>query len=161
MSNTIFWAILLTCLLAMGAAIYYASKKRKFDERQEMIRLRSYKYGFSTMAILAVIILFLSEFIKIPIALAIIIPLVASLWVMCIYDILHSAYFGFNEKNTKVTNWLTIVWGLWIILDPITEGQAILSWEGIATLVVGLFLISISILSLYQLHREHKEDAAK
>lgn len=159
MSDTIFFSIImLTCLVVIGAVIFYASSLRKFDERQELIRTRAYKYGFSTMALVGAVMLFLSNFIKIPVSLAIIIPLFAGLLAMSIYDIFNSAYFGFNEKRAKADGWISVVWGIWIALNPLTEGERLLSEREIACLVIGISLTLTGLMELYQLHREHEKD---
>lgn len=102
--------------------------------------------------------LLLSNFIKIPVSLAVIIPLFAGLLAMSIYDIFNSAYFGFNQKHAKADGWISVAWGIWIALNPLTEGASLVSEREIVCLVIGISLTLIGSMELYQLHRERKAD---
>lgn len=95
----IFYFIILVIIIAI--VIFGTNTKRKnYDERQELIRGRGYKYGFIAMVIGSLVVLYLNLYnIKVSTNVAILIPLYAGVFVISIYDIINHAYFGTNEKR--------------------------------------------------------------
>lgn len=75
--------------------------KTEYDERQQLIRGKGYKYGFYTMmgAIVLLIILKVAE-VNIPIHDAVVLFFIIALGISetVTYDIMHDAYFGLNNK---------------------------------------------------------------
>ena len=74
-----------------------------------------------------------------------------SLTVMSVYDIVHGAYFAFNEEHVKANSWLYIVLGICLILGYIDDFNSALNIMGIYWLIIGA-------VSLFQLHRDKESD---
>ena len=94
----------------------------KYDERQELIRGRGDRYGF-----------------------------LVSLTVMSVYDIVHGAYFAFNEEHVKANSWLYVVLGICLILGYIDDFNSALN-------IMGIYWLIIGVVSLFQLHRDKESD---
>ncbi|MBE5825531.1 MAG: hypothetical protein E7307_02730 [Butyrivibrio sp.] len=121
----------------------FANSNRKimseYDERQEVIRNKGYKYSFYTVLALeaAMIVVSVSE-MTFPIATYLIhlgIVLIGCL-VLCIYCIWNDAYWGLNNNRKRYTAIITIAIVLNIIpiIRAISTGE--LSGEGFDSLPV-------------------------
>lgn len=116
--------VLFFIILAIVIAIViFGSKTKKvnFDERQELIRGRGYKYGFIAMIIGSLIVLYLDLFdIKVSTNVAAVVPLFTGVFVYSIYDVINHAYFGTNEKRQ---------WSVGIIFLIVGILDGYLSWQ--------------------------------
>lgn len=114
MMTAVFWIICIIVFLIVVTIGHRNIKKNgKFDERQEMIRNRGYKYGFVTMVVVSVIVLYLNIFnVKVPNALAVTIPFYFGCFVTSIYDVINQAYFRIREQHATKNGVLLIVVGI-------------------------------------------------
>lgn len=125
----------------------------KYDERQELIRGRGDRYSFLVLIVGEVIsALFMQTdfYTKHGIAVNFAI-IMLSLTVMSVYDIVHGAYFAFNEEHVKANSWLYVVLGICLILGYIDDFNSALNIMGIYWLIIGA-------VSLFQLHRDKESD---
>lgn len=83
----IFSIIFIALLIIFFILTLKQSKKSNYDERQELIRGRGYKYGFLTILSLDAIFLILNGQVKVSSLLMIMIPLFAGVWVFSMYTI--------------------------------------------------------------------------
>lgn len=121
----------------------FANSNRKimsdYDERQEVIRNKGYKYSFYTvMALEAVMIVLSVSEVTLPIATYLVhlgIILIGCL-VLCIYCIWNDAYWGLNNNRKRYTAIIVIAIVLNIIpvINAISRGR--LSGEGFDSLPV-------------------------
>lgn len=128
------------------------TKKKNYDERQELIRGRGYKYGFIAVVIAALVVLNLDLFdIKISINAAVIVPLYVGVFVISIYDIINHAYFGTNEKRQLSVGIIFLIvgvldgyltWQSWIVDKNLMENITSILLSGYF-LVVGVVILCV------------------
>lgn len=108
----LFYFIIMAVIIAI--VIFGSNTKRKnYDERQELIRGRGYKYGFIAMIIGSLVILYLDLYdVKVSTYVAVLIPLYAGVFVISIYDIINHAYFGTNEKHQLSIGVIFLIFGV-------------------------------------------------
>lgn len=81
------------------------SMKCKYDERQELIRGKGFKYGFFTLIIFNFLAAMLSSFVEKPHIEAealMIIGILIGIFVYVTYCIWHESYFSLNENPKRV-----------------------------------------------------------
>ncbi|RVU70592.1 MULTISPECIES: hypothetical protein [Lactobacillus] len=129
-----------------------SSHTKKYDERQDVIRNRGYKYGYFTLLITSLVAFCLQETSfyaanKSTIYLA---TIFLSVLVVSVYDILHGAYFAFNEKSKKSSSWLALIAGILL---------GISGWNDriFPTIMMGSYLVIIGALSLLMMWRESRK----
>lgn len=74
-----------------------------------------------------------------------------SLTVMSVYDILHGAYFAFDEEHIKTNSWVDIVIGFCLIIGYLDDYND-------AMTIMGIYWLIIGAVSLFQLHRDKESD---
>lgn len=95
---------LLICLILFVFCNNNRKVKHEYDERQEIIRGRGYKYGFYTgLFYMAFLTLWPLTEIELPITdtVLVFIGIVLSISVMCIYSIWNDAYWAMNNNTTR------------------------------------------------------------
>lgn len=125
----------------------------KYDERQKLIRGRGDRYGFLVLIVGEVISLFFMQtdfYVEHGVTVNVAI-IMLSLAVMSVYDILHGAYFAFNEEHIKSSSWVDIVLGICLILGYINDYNS-------AMTIMGIYWIIVGAISLFQFHREKESD---
>lgn len=154
----IFSIIFIALLIVFFILTLKQSKKSNYDERQELIRGRGYKYGFLTIIILDAILLILNGQVKVSSLLMIMIPLFAGVWVFSMYTIWNSAYFALDQNNVKLFSWIFVIVGVMNCINGI-EGliKKTLMDSNVYNLFVGLFLFSIGVMLIYCLHRDQND----
>ncbi|TSO26331.1 DUF6442 family protein [Lactobacillus sp. LL6] len=147
------------CVITLIAMMWSQKKKGNYDERQEAIRNRGYKYGFFTITIVAVLMMYLEMFnIKFSNYLFSIIPLYCGCFVASIYDVINQAYFRMKEKHMTGNGFLLIVCGLMEAYFCITSlNQDFTSIVTFGMLAVYLIIMGIAI--LYVNYRSKRDDA--
>lgn len=153
----VFIAILIATLIAV---LWGQKKNGKYDERQEAIRNRGYKYGFYTMAIVTIAIICLKGFdIKISSYLTTILPLYCACLVISIYDIINQAYFRIKEKHMNGNGILLIIIGIFEAYFSITSFKH----ENLNTVVnfgmLAVLFVAIGVTILYVNYRNKRDEA--
>lgn len=144
------FAVMAFILVVTFAGNYRAAK---YDERQELIRARGDRYGFLVLIVGEVLSVFFMQtdfYAQHGIAVNFSIIMLA-LAVMSVYDILHGAYFAFNEEHIKANSWVDIAIGVCLILGYLNDFNSAMTIMGIYWLIVGT-------VSLFQLHRDKESD---
>lgn len=119
-----------------------------YDERQEAIRNRSFKYGFLATAIAEFIVLFVGDHLKWPVS-ASIMPLMIGCETSIIYDIFKRSYFPFNQKRRKPKAWIVLILGVlntFLCLRGWTYNSLL---DNLNSLVIWLGFILIGLAILY------------
>lgn len=139
------------------AIIFKKKKSGDYDERQELIRNRGYKYGFGTTALVGIALLVMKA--NLSRDLMVIIPLYAGALVISIYDIINGAYFRTNEKHPVVSGFLFIVVG---IIEGYFGWTTIQNGEDIEVItlfmMLAMFSVLIGLAILYVTYRDKRED---
>lgn len=147
----IFYFIILVVIIAI--VIFESKTKRKnYDERQELIRGRGYKYGFIAAVIASLVMLYLDLYnIKISTNVTILVPLYAGIFVISIYDIINHAYFGTNEKRQLSVGIIFLIigvldgyltWQSWIVNKNLMENIPSILLSGYF-LIVGIVILCV------------------
>ncbi len=151
----IIMAAILICII-MKKITTDKSLKAKYDERQEVVRGRAYKYGFLTMCILNILVAFmgkpLSKYLEYGVL--VFISVCISLLVFAGYCIFNEAYIGINEKPVRsiillfaigVLNiWLGVM--NYVLQRGVTE-KRLLKVENV-NLIAGVLIIVIVIMMI-------------
>lgn len=154
----IFSIIFMALLIVFFIFTLKQSKKSNYDERQELIRGRGYKYGFLTILSLDAIFLILNGQVKVSSLLMIMIPLFAGVWVFSMYTIWNSAYFTLDQNKVKLFSWIFVIVGVMNCIKGI-EGliKKTLMDSNMYYLFVGIFLFSIGVMLIYCFHRDQND----
>ena len=104
--------IFIVALIFLLLAIKFGGKKANYDERQELIRGKGFKYGFLTMILVDALLAVAVRKIQLAPQLLVLTPLFIGLWVFSIYVLWNSAYFAINQKRKKYWSWLLLLYGL-------------------------------------------------
>lgn len=154
----IFSIIFMALLIVFFIFTLKQSKKSNYDERQELIRGRGYKYGFLTILSLDAIFLILNGQVKVSSLLMIMIPLFAGVWVFSMYTIWNSAYFALDQNKVKLFSWIFVIVGVMNCIKGI-EGpiKKTLMDSNMYYLFVGIFLFSIGVMLIYCFHRDQND----
>lgn len=154
----IFSIIFMALLIVFFIFTLKQSKKSNYDERQELIRGRGYKYGFLTILSLDAIFLILNGQVKVSSLLMIMIPLFAGVWVFSMYTIWNSAYFALDQNKVKLFSWIFVIIGVMNCIKGI-EGliKKTLMDSNMYYLFVGIFLFSIGVMLIYCFHRDQND----
>lgn len=129
--------------------------KAKYDERQELIRGRGFKYAFYTslvyFGLLTITMLGLTEIVPIPSGVLTFFGVCLSVLVYAGYCIWHEAYFALNENPKRVMIAFSVIGVCNVIiglsnLHKVTSLQSADATPGLinltcAVLFVGIFLI--------------------
>ncbi len=149
MNNTLYW--ILVVIIAIITCTFIVSrqprKNRKYDERQEAVCNRSFKYGFVATAIAEFIVLFIGDRLKWPVS-ASIMPLLIGCDTAIISDILQSSYFPFNQKRKETGAWILTAIGVlntifclyaWHVNSLVDNLENLLCW--ISAVLIGLVIL--------------------
>lgn len=150
--------LIFVAFMTISAGIIAKKKKSgNYDERQELIRNRGYKYGFATTAFAGIIILFLK--VNLSKDLMVIIPLYAGALVISMYDILNGAYFRIREKHSVFNGFLLMAVG---IVEGYFGWSTAQNKEDIEVkamfILLALFFILTGATILYVTYRDKRED---
>lgn len=145
-------------VLIFSVIIIKLSKKSNYDERQELIRGRGYRYGFLTTISFGAIVIILNYQIKISTLLAVSLSLFVGIWVFSVYTIWNSAYLSLNQRGIKLLSYAFMLIGL---IDGFkgTEGL-IKEFElesNIFRIFIGIFLFSIGGMLIFCSHRDQND----
>lgn len=98
--NSLYWVF--AVFIAMIVFIFIIRRQPKngqrYDESQEAIRNRSFKYGFLTTTIAEGFVLFIGNHLNWPVR-ASLIPLLIGSNTIIMYDIFQRSYFPFKQKS--------------------------------------------------------------
>ena len=114
-STGLFAGILSALLIYLLVAQFTKKEKlgnNDFDERQELVRGKAYKYGFFTMIIMTLFVMAAIEFnISLPVtaSLAMFIALLISIDVYAVYSIINDAYFGVGTNKMRYCIFFIII----------------------------------------------------
>lgn len=101
------------CIIAFIVLIWAQKKNGNYDERQEAIRNRGYKYGFFTMLFMGLMMLYLEMAnIKLSNYLTLMIPMYSACIVTSIYDVVNQAFFRIKEKHAVGNGFLLVIVGI-------------------------------------------------
>lgn len=140
--------------------------KRKYDERQELIRGRGFKYAFYSVIVL--IMLYATALIgfeKLPIdpSAVMYIIVIMGVGVYAWYSILNDGYFALNEKipQTVIAFTIIAIANLMIGINTLLDGDMIV--DGIITfnclnLVCAIFMLVTVLVILIKQYRDKRED---
>ena len=169
--STGLFAGILSALLIYLIVVQFMKKKKlnnnDFDERQELIRGKAYKYGFFTMVVLTLFLMAALEFsITLPVStsLAIFITLLLSIDVYAVYSIINDAYFGVGTNKVRYCIFFVII----IVLNLVggasnlnsmnsTGKNILLSFSDASNLCVALAFIPVLVVMLVKIFKEKKE----
>lgn len=140
----------------------FGGKKANYDERQELIRGKGFKYGFLTMMLADGILAVAMRKIQLAPQWLILTPIFAGLWIFSIYVLWNSAYFAINQKRRKYLGWLFLLYGLLdgaqSITDLITASGSLRVWNpDVGLLMLAIYCVSIGGLIIYCIHRDQDE----
>lgn len=144
------------------AVVFFTLKgqdKARYDERQEMIRNRGFKYGFYTMLGVLGCYLFLNT-TDIKISATILawgVGVIGAL-VACLYQILNGAYFSLTEKHPVLFGILFLIVGGANLATTIQQFSMHLSVEDIVpSCGSAVFLVLLGGAILYRQYRDRAE----
>lgn len=145
------------------------TSKRVYDERQELIRGRGFRYGFCGMGgVLVLLSLLYGLYPSLPIqpGLASFIAFCVGIEVMCAYNIMNDAYYGIYDEGRK---WIglnlflmacnLLSGGSRIYYDGFTENGKI-AFSGNVNLVCGLMFAVIFIAQLCKQAKDKRKRSA-
>ena len=115
---------LLICIVIFKVCNRNGKMKSEYDERQEAIRGRGYKYGFYTgLLYMAFLTLWPLTDIELPISDTVraFVGIMLSASVMCVYSIWNDAYWGINNNITRYI----VVFILATAINILVAGRAI------------------------------------
>ncbi|MEE1124923.1 MAG: hypothetical protein UHK60_01925 [Acutalibacteraceae bacterium] len=166
---TIFFIIIIIALIIISI-LKIKNKKSNFDERQELVRGKAYKYAFFSMAIYGAIYLLCSMFIEkefLTASMALIIDMFIGLVVSGVYSIWNEAFFTLNIKQSPKAYIVLLIWvtllnsytGISAIIDGNIIENGTLSTASISLIgSISLTIILITILIKFIVNKkaEHK-----
>ncbi|MBP2057567.1 putative membrane protein [Lactobacillus colini] len=134
-------------------------KKGNFDERQEIIRGRGYKYGFITTDLLALAILYINiTSYKISTVIAISLSIIIGAVVTSIYDIFNHAYFRVSDKRGTSMGAVFLLMGVcyaYITLQDWTSAY----WDSnVIAIAVSIYFILVGITILFVKIKDRRDD---
>ena len=138
-----------------------------FDERQELVRGRAYKYGFFTLVILLTLVMAAFELgagIPVTPGLAIFISLLISIDVYAIYSIMHDAYFGIGANRRRYSLFFLIiilinaVGGFPNIQEFLRSGHTVLDLGSSANITVAIAFLPVLAAMIAKNISDDKED---
>ena len=147
--------------------IKQAIDNNDFDERQELIRGKAYKYGFFTMMIMTLFVMAAIEFnISLPVtaSLAMFIALLISIDVYAVYSIINDAYFGVGTNKMRYCIFFIIIMAVNLFagisnLNSMagTGRNMVLGFSDGANLCVALAFLPILVIMIVKILEEKKE----
>lgn len=163
--------VVLVCVCVIIALLLITKKdgsiKCKFDERQEIVRGRAYKYAFFTMMISEALFIVLNEMADmeryIASSLEMVIAICVGVAVYASYCIWHEGYFALNENPGR----LLVVFIILGVMNVVLGGAA---WQegrcfenGVLTIefsnaVCGVLSLWVSAMVALKWIRDRKED---
>lgn len=154
--------IFIVALVFLLLAIKFGSKKANYDERQELIRGKGFKYGFLAMMLVDALLAVAVRKVQLAPQLLVLTPLFIGLWIFSIYVLWNSAYFAINQKRRKYLGWLFLLYGLLdgaqSITDLITASGSLRVWNpDVGLLMLAIYCVSIGGLMIYCIHRDQDE----
>ena len=169
-STGLFAGILSALLIYLLVAQFTKKEKlnnNDFDERQELIRGKAYKYGFFTMIIMTLFVMAAIEFnISLPVtaSLAMFIALLISIDVYAVYSIINDAYFGIGTNKMRYCIFFVIIIALNLVggasnLNNLAKSgeKIVLGFSDAANLCVALAFLPILVIMIVKILEEKKE----
>ena len=169
-STGLFAGILSALLIYLLVAQFTKKEKlnnNDFDERQELIRGKAYKYGFFTMIIMTLFVMAAIEFnISLPVtaSLAMFIALLISIDVYAVYSIINDAYFGVGTNKMRYCIFFVIIIALNLVggasnLNNLAKSgeRIVLGFSDAANLCVALAFLPILVIMIVKILEEKKE----
>lgn len=155
--------VLIIILLIFGLLIISTHNRPKYDERQTLIRNKSFKLAFSTTVAIDVIFFLLINYlnIKIPANFLLIAPFMIGMIVSTIYSLVKGAYVAINEKHLKSDGIISLITGL---LNALTSISGLTNdpsnWSpNVLLLLMSLYFIIIGVAELYLDHANRSNRA--
>jgi len=142
---------LLLCILIFRICNSNKKIKSEYDERQEAIRGKSYKYGFYTTIIyLGVLTIFYMTDFAIPFTISAVVffGLILGISVMAIHSIINEAYWGINNNKKKyaIVFIVCAIINLASGISGIIDGTILQGFQGrMISLECGLMLLVVGI----------------
>lgn len=164
----IFGVIIFTAIIMIPMLIGITKDKklkRKYDERQELIRGRGFKYAFYTMVTISMLysitLIGLGE-LPIEESAAIVIIVIMGIGVYAWYTILNDGYFALNERvpQTVITFIIIAIANFMIGISAWLDGgmvkNGVITFECL-NLVCAIFLLITVLVILIKQHKDKKE----
>ena len=151
--------IFIVALIFLLLAISFGSKKANYDERQELIRGKGFKYGFLTIVLVDALLAVVVRKIQLAPQLLVLTPLFIGLWVFSIYVLWNSAYFAMNQKRRKYWSWLLLLYGLLDGAQSITSlmrtSGSLRVWDpDVGLLMLAIYCVSVGGSMVYCIYRD-------
>lgn len=163
--------IILVCVCVTLALILITKKdgsiKCRFDERQEIVRGRGYKYAFFTMMICMAVFACLNESADleqhIEGSLEMVIAICAGVAVYASYCIWHEGYFALNENQGRLLIVFIILGVMNVVLGGMAWREGRCFENGVLTInfsnaVCGVLSLWVSVMVALKWMRDRKED---
>lgn len=139
--------------------------KVKYDERQTIIRNQGFKYAFGTIAIIDLLLFFLTDYLNLKIkpVFLLMVPLLTGLIIFSIYTVAKGVSHGFNEKKNKSAAIITLTLGIieliFAIIGIVGNPN---NWQNsVVNILVGLALAIPGFTDLLQLRNDKKANKAE
>ena len=151
--------IFIMALIFLLLVIKFGGKKANYDERQELIRGKGFKYGFLAMIIVDAFLAVVVRKIQLEQQLLVLTPLFIGLWVFSIYVLWNSAYFAINQKRSKWLSWLFLLVGVLdgaqSITNLMTTAGSLRVWNpDVGLMMLAIYFTSIGALMVYCIYRD-------
>ena len=169
-STGLFAGILSALLIYLLVAQFTKKEKlgnNDFDERQELVRGKAYKYGFFTMIIMSLLVTAAIEFnISLPVtaSLAMFIALLISIDVYAVYSIINDAYFGVGTNKMRYCIFFIIIMAVNLFagisnLNSMAETgkNMVLGFSDGSNLCIALAFLPLLVIMLVKIFEEKKE----
>jgi len=169
--STGLFAGILSALLIYLLVMQFIKKEKlgnnDFDERQELVRGKAYKYGFFTMIIMLLLVTAAIEFnINLPVStsLALFIALLVSIDVYAAYSIINDAYFGVGTNKMRYCIFFIIIMAVNLFagisnLNSMagTGRNMVLGFSDGSNLCVALAFLPLLVIMFVKIFEEKKE----
>lgn len=158
--NSLYWIFFIVTAMMVSILIIDRRRRngRKYDERQEAIRNRGFRYGFLATAIAELFLFFIGDHLKWSIE-ASLMPFIIGVVTIALYDIFQRSYFPFNQKRRKSVGWGLLILGLFNLIDCVhtwAYGPLIVNLNNLI-FWIGITLVGLAILyTEFQDKRDHE-----
>lgn len=149
-------------IVAFFILLLKTGKKGKFDERQELIRGRGFKYGFGAVCLVDALLLIVVRMVRLSPQLLLVVTLFTGLWIFSLYALWNSAYFAMNQQKVKRLSWIFLFLGILYtvqsVTDPAIKHIHLNSWDpSIGILILAVYFLTVGGLMVYCSYRDQEK----